>query len=197
MVNDLSHVDGRVLRGRRNRQAIVDALLDLYKEGVVDPTARQIAARAGVSTRSVFAHFEDRERLVEAVAASQEPIVRRLVDPDPPDTDLDGRIDWLARARAEYFEEAQSVIRAALRYRDEQPAIANRMHRDGLVLRGQVETVFAPELCALDLVEREARLEAADAIFSFELWRRLRSSQGLDARRTHGVICLAARRLLA
>ena len=40
--------DGRVLRGERNRQAIVDALLALYEEGVLRPSANEVAERAGV-----------------------------------------------------------------------------------------------------------------------------------------------------
>jgi AcrR family transcriptional regulator len=197
MANDVTHVDGRVLRGRRNRQAIVDALLELYNEGVIDPTARQIAERAGVSTRSVFAHFEDRERLVEAVASTQAPKLRRLVDPDPPQVDLQGRIEWLTMMRSQYFEETQSVTRAALRYRDEQPAIARRMKRDGAVLRSQIESVFATELVGRTGDDRVMCLDALDATFGFELWRRLRSTQNLDGSRAQSVIAYIALRLLA
>jgi len=197
MANDVTHVDGRVLRGRRNRQAIVDALLELYNEGVIDPTARQIAERAGVSTRSVFAHFEDRERLVEAVASTQAPKLARLVDPDPPDSDLQGRVEWLAMMRSQYFEETQSVARAALRYRDDQPAIARRMKRDGAVLRSQIEAVFARELAGRAGDDRDTCLEALDATFGFELWRRLRSTQNLDGPRTSSVIAYIAYHLLA
>ena len=63
--------DGRTVRAERTRQALVDSLLGLLDEGQMTPTAAQIAARAGVSERSVFQHFPDREALLEAVAHEQ------------------------------------------------------------------------------------------------------------------------------
>ena len=38
--------DGRVLRGARTRESIVQALLDLLNDGVLTPTAAQIADHA-------------------------------------------------------------------------------------------------------------------------------------------------------
>jgi AcrR family transcriptional regulator len=189
-------VDGRVLRGQRNRQAIVDALLSLYREGTSDPTAAQIAERAGVSTRSVFAHFEDREALVAAVAAEMAPVLHRLVDPEPPSPALGDRILWLAGLRAEYFEDAQPVIKAALRYVDEQPAIAERMYQDGLVLRVQVERVFAPELTARCGADGRCCLEALDVTFSYEVWRRLRTSHRMGVTAAKGIVVHMAHSLL-
>ena len=63
--------DGRVLRGARTRSGIVQALLDLLNDGVLAPTAAQIADRAGVSVRSVFQHFADMEALYGDLAAEQ------------------------------------------------------------------------------------------------------------------------------
>lgn len=42
-----SSVDGRNLRRQRNRQAIVNALLELYEEGRIDVSAALIVERAG------------------------------------------------------------------------------------------------------------------------------------------------------
>jgi AcrR family transcriptional regulator len=189
-------LDGRVLRGQRNRQAIVDALLSLYREGTSDPTAAQIAERAGVSTRSVFAHFEDREALVEAVSAEMAPVLHRLVDPEPPSPVLGDRIMWLAGLRAEYFEAAQPVIKAALRYVDEQPAIAERMYQDGLVLREQVERVFAPELAPRCGADGRCLLEALDVTFSYEVWRRMRTSHRMGVTAAKGIVVHMAHSLL-
>jgi len=51
--------DGRVTRGLRNREAIVDALLACYEAGDLRPSLPEVAARAGVSLRSVHNHFDD------------------------------------------------------------------------------------------------------------------------------------------
>ncbi len=66
-----ARLDGRRARALRARDAIVDALLDLMQEGQVRPTAAQIAARAGVSLRTVFQHFRDLEALFAAAADRQ------------------------------------------------------------------------------------------------------------------------------
>src|SRR5438132_11759096 len=75
-------VDGRVVRGRRSREAVVDALLALIDEGDVRPTAQRIAERAGVSLRSLFHHFDDLESLFVAAADAHQariaPVLRRL-----------------------------------------------------------------------------------------------------------------------
>ena len=54
-----SSVDGRNLRRQRNRQAIVNALLELYEEGRIDVSAALIVQRAGLSERSLFRYFDD------------------------------------------------------------------------------------------------------------------------------------------
>src|ERR671918_2160584 len=63
--------EGRTVRAERTRQALVDALLGLLDAGDLSPTAAAIAQRAGVSERSLFQHFPDREALFEAVARQQ------------------------------------------------------------------------------------------------------------------------------
>jgi AcrR family transcriptional regulator len=60
-------VDGRQGRTLRSRQAICDAYLDLVQEGVLLPSAAEIAERAGLSRRSVFNHFHDLAALFFAV----------------------------------------------------------------------------------------------------------------------------------
>ena len=46
-------VDGRHLRRERNREAVVEALLEFYREGNLQPSATEVAERAGSSARSV------------------------------------------------------------------------------------------------------------------------------------------------
>ena len=60
--------DGRRLRRALNREAVVDALLDLYSEGNLRPSTDEIAERAGISPRSLFRYFRDADDLAgEAV----------------------------------------------------------------------------------------------------------------------------------
>ena len=89
MIEPLVERDGRRLRGHGNRARIVAAMLDLVAEGEVSPPAEAVAARAGVSARSVHNHFDDVEALRAEVARRQwerhahfgEPVPKeRLVD---------------------------------------------------------------------------------------------------------------------
>ena len=59
--------DGRLSRTVRSRLAICEACLDLVQAGVLQPSADQIAERAGLSRRSIFNHFGDLAELYDAV----------------------------------------------------------------------------------------------------------------------------------
>ena len=84
--------DGRTVRAERTRQALVDALLALLYEGEVQPTAERISARAGVSERSLFQHFADREALYQAVAVQQYERIVPTLDPIDVSLPLEERI---------------------------------------------------------------------------------------------------------
>src|SRR5437899_11910518 len=96
-------VDGRVRRGAENRSALVEALVALYEEGELAPTAAQIAQRAGVAVRSVYGHFGDVETLAAEVSRRQWQVHGRLMDPEPASGALDERIEELGASRAELF----------------------------------------------------------------------------------------------
>src|SRR5262249_45529991 len=61
--------DGRQRRAERSREAIVSALFELVGEGVLEPTAQEVAERAGVGIRSVFRHFDDKDGLFATMDA--------------------------------------------------------------------------------------------------------------------------------
>src|SRR5260370_17593368 len=76
-------VDGRVGRGSRNREAIIDALLACYEAGVLRPSVPDVAARAGVSVRSVHNHFADVEPFPPEAAQRQRQQFPPLTRPPP------------------------------------------------------------------------------------------------------------------
>src|SRR3954467_11303186 len=49
--------DGRIVRGLRTRQSLIQATLDLIQAGDVEPTSAAIATIAGVSSPALFQHF--------------------------------------------------------------------------------------------------------------------------------------------
>jgi len=57
------------LRRRRNREALLDAAIELFQQrGIRGAKLEEICARADVSARTFFNHFETREHLYEAIA---------------------------------------------------------------------------------------------------------------------------------
>ena len=75
----VENLDGRRARAERNRDAVVEAILELLREGVDQPSANEIAERSGVSVRSVFRHFEDLETLYAAAIDAQLRESRKLL----------------------------------------------------------------------------------------------------------------------
>ena len=124
--------DGRTVRAERTRQALVDSLIGLLDEGQLTPTAAAIAARAGVSERSVFQHFADRESLFEAVAREQYARVVPTLVPVDASLPLSERIDQFARQRAYLYERVGGVRRAALEGLADEPlrVLATTNRRD-------------------------------------------------------------------
>ena len=106
-------LDGRVARSQRTRLAVVDALLDLIEDGDLRPTGPRIAARAGVSLRSIFQHFPDLEALFAAAASHYYEQLVELVTPLNPDGLLTDRIDALVGQRARVLEAITPVSRAS------------------------------------------------------------------------------------
>jgi hypothetical protein len=55
--------DGRNMRAKRNKAALVAACRQIMQDGWFRPTTQAIASRAGLSIRTVFVHFKNAEAL--------------------------------------------------------------------------------------------------------------------------------------
>jgi AcrR family transcriptional regulator len=173
--------DGRRLRRDRNRDAVVRALLSLYNEGNLDPATEEIAARSGVSARSLFRYFDDVDDLSSAAVAQQQDDVRHLLPiAASAEQPLADRIAAVVQQRAELFETIESVAMVSRLRAPFQLVVADRLTQGRAFLREQLATLFAPELAALRAEAAVARLAAADVITSFESWRLLRDDQRLS-----------------
>src|SRR5581483_5695478 len=107
-------VDGRRLRREQNRDAVLDALAELFREGVYEPSANEIAERAGLSPRSLFRYFDDVDDLHRATVERQLRRARRLVALDVTSADsLDVRVERLVESRSRLWEELAPGARAA------------------------------------------------------------------------------------
>jgi len=175
--------DGRALRSERSRRAIHEALFALVGEGVLQPTAQQVADRAGVGIRTVFRHFEDMDALFAEIDARVAAEVAPLVTAPVPAGSLEERARGLVARRAALFEriapykrsgDVQRWRSAFLRARH--AAVVRELR--AALLRWLPELEDAPA----DLVE------ALDLAVSFEAWDRLRSEQRLGPGRARAAL---------
>jgi AcrR family transcriptional regulator len=173
--------DGRVERRERNRAAVVEALLDLYRQGQLAPSADAIARQAGVSPRSLFRYFDDIDALIrEAVRQQQAHLAPRLhLDLDPA-LPFDERMARFIATRLDLYDAMGQVARVARSIAAQQPSVREELTRIRALLRGQIEAAFEPELRARPGSARAHALAAADVLASWESVDLLRSDQGLD-----------------
>ncbi|HEX7135607.1 MAG TPA: TetR/AcrR family transcriptional regulator [Iamia sp.] len=196
-MTDDERLDGRTARRDRNRDAVLDAALDLFREDAMFPGPAEVAARSGVSTRSVQRYFEDMDTLVRAAMARHlEKVGPMFVVPDLGVGPLDERIERLVVARLRLHEAVAPMVRAAmLRVR------SNDLIRDRLVtaraqLRSQIEAMFAPELDALAAGPRREVLDAIDVLLGFDSMELLRPALGRSEDEAGRVLERAVRALL-
>jgi AcrR family transcriptional regulator len=190
--------DGRRLRRALNRQAVVDALLDLYSKGNLRPSTDEIAARAGISPRSLFRYFEDADDLAGEAVTRQ---LRRAMPLLPlavgPHASFDLRVAALVDQRLRLVTtlgQAAHVLRLRAPF---QPRLAISLREGRRFLRIQVRTLFAPELLSMTDNVAEATLAAADVVASFESYQLLTGDQELAVDVARSVLIAALAALLA
>ena len=170
--------DGRRAWRDRNLNAVVDALLDLFTEGNLRPGADEIAARSGLSRRSVFRYFDDLDSLDRVAMERQIARVSHLLDlPDLGQGAVEDRIERLISQRLRLFEAILPVARVSRLRAPFEPVVAEGLARSRRQFRRQVERQFADELRSLGRSERNATLGAAEVLCSFEAYELLRLGQ--------------------
>jgi len=141
------HIDGRTLRRSRNRMSVITALLDLIREGNLEPGAAEIAERAGVSHRSVFRYFDDLDDLVRTAIAHQFADAAELAAvPDLGTGSLDDRVAALVDSRLALFQRVDGAMRVARMRGPSIPAIDESIAEVALQFQNQLRMHFEPEL---------------------------------------------------
>ena len=186
-------VDGRRLRREQNREAVLDALAELFSEGFYQPRANEIAERAGISPRSLFRYFDDIDDLnratIERHLAAARPQLDIGIGPDAP---TKAKIERVVEARVRLFEAIAPAARAARGYALRHPVVAAQVRESRSHLRNQVHRLFARELEG----DRAALLPVIDTLCSFETCELLRFDQGLSRSKTVSALVSALTALL-
>jgi TetR/AcrR family transcriptional regulator, regulator of autoinduction and epiphytic fitness len=172
--------DGRVSRAARTRLAVVDALLTLHEQGSLRPTARDIAAEAGVSLRSLYVHFDDLEALFIAASERYTEKLAAVLDPPLGEGTFAERLDSFLDRRAVIHEFGAGVRRAALLQEPFSPVLQGALNNGRKALRADVRYCFAPEIAAAGPEGGRRLTSALDIVAGAPAWDALRGHQGLS-----------------
>lgn len=178
-------------------EAVLDAVHALFVEGDLEPSPEDVAQRSGVSLRSVYRYFPDREQLL--LAALQ----RRLVVAEPLFV-LDGageggpeeRLEAFLDHRMQLYAALAPTARVALLAARQLPVIAAVVRHRRSQLLELVRRQFGPELDALPPERADAVAAAIDTVCQFEPVETLRRERGLSEERTREVLATMLRALL-
>lgn len=187
--NRLEVVDGRNSRRAKNRDAVIDAVVELYDEGVAVPTIADVVERCGISDRSVFRYFNDLDELMRAAIERGHDRYRPLgriheFGKGP----LDTRVDNLLEQRISMFETMSGPSRAIRQNLHRSELLRSDLIRTRLLLRGQIQKQFEPELAAMDKDRSNQVVAALDVLLSFESYELLRNDQSLTRPRAEAAL---------
>jgi AcrR family transcriptional regulator len=190
-------MDGRLARGERARRKVAEALVELLSEGDPEPTAKAIAARAGVSLRLVFHHFVDLDDLYRAVATLQMERHWSALATVAPSLSRASRVTRTVRNRSVLYEEISPVRRAAVRRSGSSPEITAGLTLTNLLLFENLATTFSNELETLPERARYELLATLDVATSWEVWERMRHGSGHSVAVAKGIMARTVDAILA
>jgi AcrR family transcriptional regulator len=190
-------VDGRTARRDRNREAVLDAVHQLFVERQSVPTVESVAERSGVSLRSIYRYFPDVTQLMTAA------LVRRVTRAEPlwhlenlGLGSLEDRVGRFVDHRLEIYELAAPTIRAAFSLSGTAVAIQEQIERRRELLRDQAAQHFAPELAGCDARRAADVLAGIEVLGQFESLELLRVQRGLSVAQSRRILVAAVTALL-
>jgi AcrR family transcriptional regulator len=190
--------DGRTARRGRNSEAVLDTVHELFVEGNFSPSVEDVAARSGVSLRSVYRYFEDTEALLHLAIERRISLVGELYALDGLGEGLRSeRILKVVNQRLDLHSKLAPTIRAAILRAPFSPQIAAQVRQRRDLLFDQAASQFEQEARRLDKARGEELIGAVDALCSFEAIEGLRVRRGLSITRTRRTLVDGVTALLA
>ena len=175
--------DGRRARGASNRARIIQAMVELVVAGDPDPNADAVAAKANLSVRTVFRHFEDKDAIFHAIDDLLVAAYQPLLDAPYRSDHWKGRLLELVERRCA-INEAAAIFRVSAvmeRYRSQFVAAKYRRLHAGE--KRMLDGVLPPELQTTTRAGRALLIAC-----SFDTWRLLRQDEELSPEDTQAAI---------
>ena len=187
--DDAGQLDGRVARRKRNVDAVLDVVLEMFGEEALFPTIEQAATRSGLSLRSLYRYFADPAELLEATIVrsrerGREAAQLHAIGEGP----RDDRIDDFVASRLRLYDSVGPVYRATVANAARLPRIQDELTDTRNAFREQFAVQFKPELQAKTPKERAVALSVGDLVSQLDSVDYLRRHRGLSVPDTKRVI---------
>ncbi|MFZ3033764.1 MAG: TetR/AcrR family transcriptional regulator [Parvibaculum sp.] len=189
--NDAAAVDGRRVRGQENRRKIVEAMLALIGEGMISPSAEEVAARAEVGLRTVFRHFDDMDSLYREISALMSAELMPIATAPFPEGSWQDRIFDLVQRRGRVFEKMMPFKIAADVHRHRSDFL-NEEHAEVIGMQRRTLQAALGGKSRLDPL----KFEALNLVMSFDAWRHMRIDQKLSVAQVTKILMMSAEALL-
>ena len=97
--------DGRLARSAKQQEAIKKALIKLVRAGNYAPSAVEVAKETGITVRTVFRHFANREEFYASISDHIRKEALAMVGTFITSDNLHGRLEEAIEARIKIFEQ--------------------------------------------------------------------------------------------
>lgn len=182
-------LDGRTARRERNRDAVLDAVVELVAELGRVPTAAEAAERSGVSLRSVYRYFDDLDGLALAATARYVSQVDHLFEPDHPGVGpLHDRIARFVDSRLRVHDVIAPVTRVVLARLATSPVLAAHVARRRAAGAAHIPAMFPTELDAFPPDVADEVVAAIDTLTQFESLEHLTVRRSLSTEQARSVL---------
>lgn len=196
MSTEKDSADGRTARRQRNRETVIDAVLDAIETGATIPTIRQVAELAGVSERSIFRYFADLDELLAAAIEAGMQRYRSFARiPGEGSGTLEGRIDALIEARLLLWVRSDATAALVRARAAALPLLQATLTESRRMLGMQTERHLADVLGHLVGEDRSHALHMIDVVVSYESFR-LQLDAGASSEQVRARWRYALRKLL-
>lgn len=195
-------VDGRTARGLRIRQGVHERILsgyiDLIREGVPIPTAREVAKRAGVSLRVIFKHFSDLRTLRLASFNRMQKQSSEFFSGLIPDRGTAAeRLELFLQRHLRRLEYVTPLQRTAAMVESIDPDVAQALKVARTAAMRDLEETLGPALKSFSRSERRELLTTFHMVCAWPSWQTLRMHHRLSPARARSVISSVALAVLA